>query len=368
MLLKNNSNSNSKSEENNNNAKEEISGTTKTLMIYMCGSDLESENCLGTINLSHLMESDIDYNNINIVLCAGGTQRWYNSEISEKETSIYNINEKGITKEKKQSKQDMADGNTITNFIDYVYENYETDEYYFMFWNHGMALDGLEFDELSGNILSLAELDNCLANTKLNEDNNDGTYTSVFKSSDTNIDGNGLITANINNKMISVTDNSDGNEFVLGNLIELDKTNEYIMYGLPVVLEGYDEENNLSMTAALMKLKLNKDGTIEMLEIHDWVKSEDGKVSTNGAIIDLKSTDKYQTIYFLKSTRTVEIDENGNYVKLGDLKASYGITMSSNANFIFKNVDLEQGKKYVGVFCVKDVYNEEYYSKLINIE
>ena len=145
--------------------------TTKTLMIYMCGSDLESKNKLGTMNLKDLMESDIDYDNINIVLCAGGTEKWHISDISNSETSIYTIDEEGITKVKKQKKLDMGDGYTVTNFLDYVYENYDTDEYYLMFWNHGSALQGIELDELSENIISLPDLDECLQNSEFSKNN-----------------------------------------------------------------------------------------------------------------------------------------------------------------------------------------------------
>lgn len=144
---------------------------SKTVMIYMCGSDLESGNGLGTSNLNDLMNSDIDYKNINVLLCAGGSKRWYNSDISKNETSIFKVTEEELTKVKKQSKLDMAEGKNVTNFLDYVYDNYKTDQYYFMFWNHGMALAGLEYDELTKNELSLSELDDCLEKSKFHKAN-----------------------------------------------------------------------------------------------------------------------------------------------------------------------------------------------------
>ena len=153
----------------NNISKQRVE-KTKTVMIYMCGSDLESSEKLATYNIKDLIDSNVDYDNIRIFLCAGGSSRWFNSDISVQETSIFEINENGLNKVKKQKRVDMADSNTVTEFLDYAYENSQTDEYYFMFWNHGLAISGLEYDELSNNILSLSDLDNSFKNSKINKD------------------------------------------------------------------------------------------------------------------------------------------------------------------------------------------------------
>ena len=156
--------------ESSSNGKSNSKGT-KTVMIYMCGADLESEGGIASLNLKDLQNSKIDYDNINIVLCAGGAKKWHTKEISETETSIFEINEKGLNKVKKQSKLDMGSKSTVTSFLDYVYDNYKSNEYYFMFWNHGAALAGLEQDELSGNMISLSDLNKCLNNSKFNKNN-----------------------------------------------------------------------------------------------------------------------------------------------------------------------------------------------------
>lgn len=154
-----------------NNIAEQRVEKTKTVMIYMCGSDLESNAKLATYNIEALVNSNVDYDNIRIFLCAGGASKWFNSDISAQETSIFEINKNGLNKVKRQQKLDMAESDTVTDFLDYAYENSQTDEYYFMFWNHGMALAGLEYDELSENILSLSDLDKSFENSKINKDN-----------------------------------------------------------------------------------------------------------------------------------------------------------------------------------------------------
>lgn len=87
-----------------NNIAEQRVEKTKTVMIYMCGSDLESDGKLATYNIRDLMDSNIDYDNIKIFLCAGGSTRWFNSNISTQETSIFEINEDGLNKVKKTKK------------------------------------------------------------------------------------------------------------------------------------------------------------------------------------------------------------------------------------------------------------------------
>lgn len=150
------------------------------------------------------------------------------------------------------------------------------------------------------------------------EDNKDGTYTTVIRSSsDVSIDDNGVITGNIG-EMISLTDSSDGTEFAVGNLILIDKTDSYSIYGLPIILYNNSDED-----PALMKLKVRNDGKIDILETRQWSKDENGNLLANGAIIDLKDT-KYKRIKIVKNVRTIKKDENGNYAGLDELKSTYG--------------------------------------------
>lgn len=140
----------------------------RTVMVYMVGSDLESEFGLATSNLNDMIKSNIDYKNIDVVLCVGGTKEWKNNDISVSETSYFKIEDGFLVKIKKQEAIDMGNESTLTNFLDFVYDNYNSNEYYLMFWNHGGALDGLEYDELTDNNLSLNLLDISLKSSKFN--------------------------------------------------------------------------------------------------------------------------------------------------------------------------------------------------------
>lgn len=145
---------------------------TRTFMIYMVGADLESRGSMGTYELNGIDPSQVDLKNNNVVLIAGGSEKWGNEYIDESETSIYRLTESGFKKVKQQSIKNMGSSETLSNFINYATEHYITDEYELLFWNHGGAIMGSEFDELSNNdYLSLQEISEALTKTKFNKNN-----------------------------------------------------------------------------------------------------------------------------------------------------------------------------------------------------
>ena len=148
------------------------SGTTRTFMIYMVGSDLESKGSMGTYELDGIDPALVDLQNVNVVLIAGGSSTWGNDYIDEDETSIYQLTQNGFEKVKQQKIKNMGDYSTLSDFINFVTKNYITDEYELLFWNHGGAIMGSEYDELSNNDnLSLQEIKTALTKTGFNKNN-----------------------------------------------------------------------------------------------------------------------------------------------------------------------------------------------------
>lgn len=146
--------------------------TTRTFMIYMVGSDLESEGSMGTYELAGIDQTLVDLENVNVVLIAGGASKWSNDYIDENETSIFQLTNNGFVKVKQQQRHNMGDSSTLSNFINFVTSHYITDEYELLFWNHGGAILGSEFDELSNNdYLSLEEVSQALSQTSFNKKN-----------------------------------------------------------------------------------------------------------------------------------------------------------------------------------------------------
>ena len=144
-------------------------GVSRTVMIYMVGSNLESTNGLASSDLASIKNKD---SNTKVLLIAGGTSKWDNNYISTDETSIYELTSSGFTKIKKQDRKNMGDSDTLTDFLNYAYDYSKTDEYDLIFWNHGGAIDGSEYDELSNDDnLSLSEMNNSLSKSPFNNKN-----------------------------------------------------------------------------------------------------------------------------------------------------------------------------------------------------
>ena len=142
-------------------------GVSRTIMIYMVGSDLESGSGLATADLNSIKKSD---NNTRVLVIAGGTKKWDNDYIDVDETSIYELTDSGFSKVKNQSKLNMGSSDTLTTFLNFAYDYSKTDEYDLLFWNHGGGIDGSEYDELNNDDnLSLSDMNKALGASVFND-------------------------------------------------------------------------------------------------------------------------------------------------------------------------------------------------------
>ena len=81
------------SEESGADAASEVSGNPEkslTLMIYLCGSDLESKAGAASADLDEIIASGINTDQVNVAVIAGGTTKWQNG-FSDEETAVYTI-------------------------------------------------------------------------------------------------------------------------------------------------------------------------------------------------------------------------------------------------------------------------------------
>ena len=123
----------------------------RVILIYMVGSDLESKSGLASRELL-----DIDYEKTNksgtkVLLMAGGAKSWNNSFVNTLETSIYELQENGFQKIEARSLSNMGTSETLSYFLNFGYERYKRVKFDLIFWNHGGAVDGNEYDQLHFN-------------------------------------------------------------------------------------------------------------------------------------------------------------------------------------------------------------------------
>ncbi|MCM1286787.1 MAG: clostripain-related cysteine peptidase [Clostridium sp.] len=144
----------------------------KTIMVYMVGSDLESDYLAASTDIDEMLDSNFDDDEINLLLYAGGCRDWYNSSIPDGDNSIHLISDGSLTMLDSTDSKNMGDPDTLLSFLEYGYENYPADQYSLILWNHGGgALLGYGFDELTGDCLTLEELDNALSQSPFHDEN-----------------------------------------------------------------------------------------------------------------------------------------------------------------------------------------------------
>ncbi len=125
------------------------SNRTRTIMIYMVGADLESGSGLATRDLSDLDYNKIKANNTKVILMAGGSKGWHNNYIDSTKTAIYELTANGFAKVDNHDLSNMGQAENLSYFLNYGYKNYKSSKYNLIFWNHGGAVDGSEYDELN---------------------------------------------------------------------------------------------------------------------------------------------------------------------------------------------------------------------------
>lgn len=142
-----------------------------TLLVYLDGSDLESENSAATDDLAEMMSIG-SQENVNVVVETGGTKKWYTEGISNKENQRWLIHEGEMELVDSFKKTNMGDPATLSNFLTWGVETYPADRYAVVFWDHGGgSVYGFGSDELFDNdSITLDELAVALEETKQTTD------------------------------------------------------------------------------------------------------------------------------------------------------------------------------------------------------
>lgn len=146
---------------------------TQTIMVYMVGSDLESNSFLATGNLSEMLRSNYDTQRVNLLVMTGGSQRWASPIIRPDSLGIYNVSGRQPELLHQEATRSMGEAQTLASFLTYGYENYPADSYGLILWNHGAGpLLGYGVDELhGGDSLLLLEMRQALRSSPFVGDN-----------------------------------------------------------------------------------------------------------------------------------------------------------------------------------------------------
>ncbi len=146
----------------------EILGNGKdvvTIMVYMCGTDLESRSGMGTSDLQEMLNAKFG-DNINLLVYTGGCNGWRNNVISSKKNQIYQIKDgKMYPVVEDAGTVAMTDPDTLVSFIKWCDKNYPANRNELIFWDHGGgSISGYGYDEKfkSTGSMDLAEINQAL--------------------------------------------------------------------------------------------------------------------------------------------------------------------------------------------------------------
>lgn len=140
-----------------------------TLLVYMNGSNLESEYKLATHNIEDMVRKDVigEDDNLTILLLMGGTKKWHLDEIypgmslASDSITYATITHNGFQKIRTFNNQSIGHPSTLTEFINYGMKVFPADKYGLILWNHGAgSVFGFGYDEQhpDDTSLSLAEI------------------------------------------------------------------------------------------------------------------------------------------------------------------------------------------------------------------
>lgn len=107
-----------------------------TVMIYMCGADLESRAYQGSQTMAEINQSGVNTDAVNVVALLGGATHWSRGYDTHKLTLV----EIGKRRPKVVDELDlmpMSEPETLTQFLDLCKDRYPAEKFYLVVWDHG---------------------------------------------------------------------------------------------------------------------------------------------------------------------------------------------------------------------------------------
>lgn len=134
---------------------------TWTIFVYLCGTDLESEEGYGaaTGDVAQMLNAD-ESDNVRFVLQTGGTSMWANEYFSADACERWVVQNQDMEMVDSVPLSNMGDPETLAEFLKWGVAEYPADKMGVIFWDHGGgSITGACFDELNdGDSLSLPEM------------------------------------------------------------------------------------------------------------------------------------------------------------------------------------------------------------------
>jgi len=136
-----------------------------TILAYICGTDLESEEGEASGDISEMIASGVGSSNaVSAVIATGGCTRWQSFSISTRNVQYYRLENNGLNLLKDAGKRNMGSPDTLSDFVSFGISAAPAKRYILILWNHGGGpVFGVCNDaNYNDDSLSLSELRNAL--------------------------------------------------------------------------------------------------------------------------------------------------------------------------------------------------------------
>lgn len=136
-----------------------------TVLVYMCGTDLESDQGSATEDLDEMITATAKCVDLRFVVETDGTKEWQNTLCKGKTKQRFLISGGEIEELYSGKSTNMGLSSTLSDFVGWAAENYSSQYMVLDLWDHGGgSISGICFDEnFDSDSLSLKEIDEALA-------------------------------------------------------------------------------------------------------------------------------------------------------------------------------------------------------------
>ena len=119
-----------------------------TIMVYMCGTDLESRSGMATSDLQEMAAATYG-NNVKILVYTGGCSSWRNSIVSSRVNQVYQVMNGGVKcLIKDAGTASMTNPDNLAAFIQWCAKEHPANRYELILWDHGGgSVSGYGYDE-----------------------------------------------------------------------------------------------------------------------------------------------------------------------------------------------------------------------------
>ncbi|MDY6321404.1 MAG: clostripain-related cysteine peptidase [Succinivibrio sp.] len=123
---------------------------TWAICMYICGSDLESQNGAASTDLAEFDDADLN-DSVQIYFEIGGASRWMIDDFSANRLQLYSYTNKDLKLIRDMRKASMAAPSTLAKFLSFCRDEVRADHKILILWDHGGgSVHGFGSDESYG--------------------------------------------------------------------------------------------------------------------------------------------------------------------------------------------------------------------------